>query len=437
MSHASRVRWLLLALVVVGFLLRLGVAVQIGIDRPPEPGSDSEEYDTYAWNVAQGRGYRGMSPDVTDQDHLTAYRPPGPSMIWAGLYRVFGHRYDVVRVVHCLLGAGTVLLVYGIGRRCFDDAVGLTAAAGFAAWPRSLHFSVQLLSEPLGTLLLLWYVLACLKFAERLSWGRAAGAGLVLGLCLLTRANTVVMLPFAVLWALWQFRGQRRAMVMGLAIPILGVATLTPWVARNYAVFGEIIPFSTMGGSVLLQGNNRIVATEPEFYGYSVWDTKIPEYRDAIRAPNDEIERDRVAKSLAVRWLKDNPDKWWHLIRAKFLRSWTPFLQGHSPRMFRLGTLVSWGPVLVLFAAAFVPTLVGFLRTRHPGWLIHLTILHFALNAVIFHGDSRYRYPIEPLCLILAAKALAACLAWLRPAREGRSAGDASGPGRPAPGQDH
>src|SRR5262245_10958316 len=148
------------------------------------------------------------------------------------------------------------------------------------------------------------------------------------------------MLPLAVAWALWQFRGQRRPLAMSLSILVVGVALLVPWTVRNYRVFGEFIPFSTMGGSVLLQGNNRIVATEPKYYGYSVWDTDIPEYRDAIRAPNDEVKRDQVCRSLAIRWLKDNPDKWWYLIKAKFLRSWTPFLQPHTPRLYRVGTLV-------------------------------------------------------------------------------------------------
>lgn len=437
MIHETRTRRLLLALVVLGFLLRLGVTIALGINEPPEPGSDPQEYDTYAWNVAQGRGYRGMSPDVTDQDHLTAYRPPGPSLVWAGLYVVFGHRYDVVRVSNCLVNSATILLVYLIGRRCFGGTVGLLAAAAYTVWPIALFYSAQLMSESLGTLWLLWYVLACLQFASRPSWVRAAGAGLLLGLALLTRANTVIMLPLTVLWAFWQFRGERRPLVMSLAIPIVGMAALVPWAVRNYRVFGEFIPFSTMGGSVLLQGNNRIVVTEPRYYGYSVWDAKIPEYRDALRDPNDEVKRDRVAGSLAIQWLRDNPDKWWFLARAKFLRSWTPFLQPHTPRLYRVGTLLSWGPVLVLFALAFVPTLAGLLRQRHPGWLIHLTILHFVLNALVFHGDSRYRHPVEPLCLILAAVALVACFAWLRPAGDGRRTWDLFHPGRLSPIRGH
>lgn len=96
MDTPTRIWWQLVVLVLLGAGLRVGLAIGLGLDKPPAFGSDQYEYDNYAWNVAQGRGYRGISPDVTDLDHLTAYRPPGTSLTWAALYRIFGHRYGVV-----------------------------------------------------------------------------------------------------------------------------------------------------------------------------------------------------------------------------------------------------------------------------------------------------------------------------------------------------
>ncbi len=413
MTRGRRLWWTLAVLVVLGSTLRAGLAMRLGLNTPPEPGSDAKEYDTYAWNVAQGRGYRGLSPDVVDQDHLTAYRPPGPSLVLAGLYRVFGHRYDVVRISNCLMSAATILLVFGIGRRCFNDKVGLLAAAVYTVWPLSLIYAIQIASEPLGTLLFLGFLLACLRFAERPTWGRAAVAGILLGLAILTRPNPVFMIPLTGLWALWQFRRDRRALLKGLAIPVLAIATMVPWWVRNYQVFHTFIPLSTMGGSGLLQGNNRIVATDPDYHGYSIWDTQIPEYADALKSAGDEVERDRRAKQFAIQWLKDNPDKWFSLAVAKLVRGWTPFLQPSSPRLYRLGTLLSWGPVLVLFLIAVVPTLVGFLRSGHPGWLIHLAIASSLIINLMFWGETRYRHSIEPLCILLAAQAVVFALTGL------------------------
>ena len=418
-SVAPETRRALLGLAALGLALRLAVAVALGIDRPPAFGTDQYEYDDYAWNVARGRGYRGISPDVADREHLTAYRPPGTSLAWAGLYYAFGHRYEAVRVAHCLVGAATIFLVFGIGRRCYGEGVGLTAAGLFAAYPISWLYSVELLSEALGTFWLLGFVLACLAFADRPTWSRAALAGLLLGLSVLTRPNSVLLLPLVGLWALRQFRKDWRALALSTLIPAVMAATMVPWVARNYRVFGEFIPFSTMGGSVLLQGNNRVVATEPKYAGYSVWDTEIPEYKAALEAPGDEVGRDKVARVLAVRWLKDNPDKWGYLLRSKFIRSWTPLLQPHSPLSYRLGMLLCWGPLLLLSAVALLPTLTRSLREGDPSWLLHLAILHYAINSLIFFGNARYRYPIEPICMVLAAW-LAAC-AWRSFRGAGRS----------------
>src|ERR1700677_4611990 len=122
----------LAAVLLLGLAARVGLACAGGLFSAPEPSSDAKEYDAYAWNLAQGNGYRGMSPDVTDQNHLTAYRPPGPSVLMAGVYLVAGHNYAAVRLVNCLLGVCSIFLVYRLGRRTFSELVGILAAAMYA-----------------------------------------------------------------------------------------------------------------------------------------------------------------------------------------------------------------------------------------------------------------------------------------------------------------
>jgi hypothetical protein len=138
-QRASAGRRLLLGLGAVSFLVRLGaVAATLGLSTPPAPGSDELEYDTYAWNMVQGRGYRGPSPDVEDKDHITAYRAPGPSLYYAAIYRAVGHHYPAAHACNALLGALTVLLVFGIARRCFGTKAAWMAAGGGAAPPLPL-----------------------------------------------------------------------------------------------------------------------------------------------------------------------------------------------------------------------------------------------------------------------------------------------------------
>lgn len=250
-----------------------------------------------------------------------------------------------------------------------------------------------------------------------------------MGLSILTRPNSLFMLPLLAIWGVWQFRSNWRDILKSAAIPIVAVSVLVPWTIRNYIVFHAFIPLSTLGGSGLLQGSNNVVVTDPRYFGYSVHDTTIPEYQEPLRSAGDEVERDRRAKNLAIQWLRNNPDKWWFLIRSRFVRSLTPFLQPDTPRHYRIGMLMSWGPILVLIGLAYVPTLVAFLRRGHPGWLLHLAILHYLIVSVIFFALSRYRHSIEPLCLILAVGGVASFASVMKARRHHRGADLTAPPG--------
>jgi 4-amino-4-deoxy-L-arabinose transferase-like glycosyltransferase len=406
---------LLLAILVVGLASRVAITIHGGWAAPPVPGSDASEYDGYAWNLVQGHGFSGISPDVKGPDgksleHLTAYRVPATSVAWAGLYEPFGHRYGVVRIFQCVLDTLTILLLYGIGRKCFSDTVALLAAAIYAVWPTALQYSSQLGSEPLYTFLFCSFLWLALRFADHATWLRAIAAGILLGLAMLTRGNAVLMVALLVPWSVWQFRKTPRLIVRGLAISLVAVAVLAPWTLRNYCVFHTLIPFETGGGDVALGSYNRIVASDPLYYGYWVYPTsELPEYRAQIIAPNNEVVRDHVEKQLAMQWTRNHPEKWWYLVESRFRRSWTPFLQPKSPRLFRVGMLVSWSPILILLALGFFPSAIYFLRTGNPGWIIHLGVLHFVFTALIFWGSSRFRYPVEGLCILIAS----ATLVWI------------------------
>lgn len=394
---------LLVVVLLLALAARVGFAAFKGLNAIPLPGSDQSEYDVYAWNLAQAHGYRGPSPDVADQNHLTAYRPPLPSVLMAGVYSVAGHRYDAMRLVHCLLGVASVWLTFRIGRRAYGDSVGLLAAAGYAFYPLAIVQSGELLSEPLGVFLFLVFLDFCLAFAASGGWWPALGAGLALGLAMLARANYVLMVPLFLLWSFVQFRRRPKQLAQAAVVLVVAILVMAPWIVRNYRVFGEFIPFSTMGGSILLQGNNRLVVSEPPLYGYSVWDTELDEYREALKSAGNEVERDRRAKEFAIAWLKGNPDQWGFLVWHKFIRSWTPYLQYNPSAKDRTIYLATWGPILLLFLIGFFPTATQSLRAGSPAWIFHLTVLSYVANSVIFFANIRYRAPIEPICMILAA----------------------------------
>ncbi|MDZ4814886.1 MAG: glycosyltransferase family 39 protein [Verrucomicrobiota bacterium] len=405
-----QIRKLLMILVILGFFIRLGLGFKQGLFDAPKPGSDQADYETLAYNLYNGKGYRGPSPDVTDPEPRTARVPPGTSVTWAALYCLFGRSFAMIRIFHCVLSAVTVILVYYVGKEAFSRVVGLAGALIFTFWPMSLLFSVELLSETLGVFWLYLAIWASLRFASSGSAVWAVASGLSFGGALLVRANIALLMPMLGIWAIITFRKRLKVLVTSILIPLCVLLMLSPWVYRNYKVFGAFVPLTSTGGSSLLQGNNRITATDPKYYGYAYWDSSLPEYREQLRAPNNEFERDRVAKQLAKEWLSDNKDKWFYLAQAKLRRAFTPFLQADSPLIFRVGMLLAWGPFLVLLIVLFIPTLAAAVRNASGTWLLHLLIAQYALSSVIFFGYARYRFPVEPAAILISLGGLSVYL---------------------------
>jgi 4-amino-4-deoxy-L-arabinose transferase-like glycosyltransferase len=288
------------------------------------------------------------------------------------------------------------------------------AALAYVIWPTAVLFASDLYSEPLGTFCFMGFLACALTFAaDKKAW-IAVLSGALLGYAVLTRPNFVFMLAFATLWLCWVFRRTPRTLLAGMLLPTAAIAVIFPWSIRNYFVLHRLVPLSTMGGSGLLQGNNRIVASDPKLHGYSIWDSRIPEYHDALHSAGDEIERDRRAGAFAVQWLKEHRNEWLSLAVAKIIRGWTPVLQSNSPALYRVLTLLSWGPVLLLFLASFIPTFAAALKRAEPRLLLHLAIVNALLINVIFWGELRYRHGVEPLCLIWAALSAVTIYDWVR-----------------------
>jgi 4-amino-4-deoxy-L-arabinose transferase-like glycosyltransferase len=360
-----------------------------------------------AWNLAQGKGYVGISPDVRDEkgndlEHVTAYRPPVTPFIFAANYAVVGHSYTAIRVGEAVFGGLATLLVFQIAARVFSRPAGWLAGAVYAVYPLALYYNPPLLSETHGSLLILLFVWCCVLIRSARNGWWAVAAGLSLGLLLLCKPGYVFLFPFLLVWAGAVCRVDRRLWLRALLIPILAAAVVLPWVVRNYLVFG-VLSLGTGGGSLLLQANNRLVVADPSFHGYAVWDTSLPEYADKIQEPNDEVKRDAIAKAYATAWLKANPDLWFYLVRGKIWRLFTPHYFGAERRAWVFVNYVVYLPILVLALATASFMFFRWLRQRDSALILLVPILATIAIAAVFHGQHRYRFPIDSLLIVLAA----------------------------------
>jgi 4-amino-4-deoxy-L-arabinose transferase-like glycosyltransferase len=410
------------------------------------PINDAGSYLGLATQIVDNGTYSSSSTKPGDGGTRgpSAYFPPGYPYFLAAVDLLDGHRgvrsaASSARLVQSVLGVATVALIGLVALELFGSTVALIALALAAAYPVLLELSATLTAENLLIALELGAVYAALR-ARRARPGRpfyvwVAAAGVLTGLSTLTHENAallVVPLAFAV-W-LRRPRWSRAA----LAAPALLVATtvvaIAPWTIRNAVVLHHFIPVSDETGITLVGTYNAASAADrPVPYKWRLY-YGIPAERARVRQSRHltEPELDSRLRSDAFHYIGDHPfsplvvayNNTLRLLELHGSFAWRKgaIAIGLDPATAQVGVICFW----VLAALALVGAFTRAARGA-PRWLWAVPIL-FAISVVLVNVETpRFRAPVEPFLIVLAALAIAAAVARLRRNREAPGASGASG----------
>lgn len=416
----------LAAIVVAGAAVRLAWVLYAA--RQPQTLADPAFYSLFAEQIADGNGY------VLVDGSPTAYYPPGyPIFLGVVLWAVRGIGLSsdiptIAGVANLVLGTTSIVLVFLIGRRLFDERVGLVAAALFAFWPNLVFHTAVALTETLFNFLMLAAVLVLVgaRWEEkRFGVGRLVAAGVLLGLAAYVRPISVLLLPvLAFLW--WRARfGWRRNLGQLAVLTVTIVAVLVPWTVRNADAMGSFVAVSTNTGDNLCIGRH-----EGATGGFSLTPECFDGYDDLER-PEYELERDEGGTRKALRYVRDHPVEEVTLV---FKRAWHTISNDHDglravesyeqdrflPDGVRRGlSLLAdvWFYVVGLLGIAGIAVAWphGDARRR----LVVLAIAAMALPPLVFFGDPRFKVPLVPFLAVTAAALLVRLPEVLRPSPRG------------------
>jgi DNA-directed RNA polymerase subunit RPC12/RpoP len=199
------------------------------------------EYYNIAKAMVAGRGFADPFSEPTGP---TAWMPPVLPTILAALLWMSGGDKDIVMAViiflqvYTLVGAGLLVLLLvrktttriwaGVAALAFVIAV----LCDFHLWFQSTHdYWLILAAVELLIAGFVWY-------RPLSSWQRATTWGVFGGLCAL--ANPIVALCWAVLSLTTMVR-ERVWYRLGIAA-LISMLTISPWIVRNYLMFGRLIP---------------------------------------------------------------------------------------------------------------------------------------------------------------------------------------------------
>src|ERR1051325_8247826 len=384
-----------IAIFLLAFAVRLAWVLLAG-GRALEISDDAKAYNDLAVNLVE----RGRFVTVIDPPHRLdlpyAQRPPLTPFYLAAVYRAFGIRLVVAQLFLSLVAAGAAVLTFMIGTTVFSRGVGVISGGLVAVYPFFVFLSALPLTENLALPLYSSVVLVLVTGAGMWSTLRAIVVGVLLGLTALDRPQVIGMLPFLVILALVGERGRRlwkRFVFIGLTVAV-AVAVVSPWLIRNRALIGRWFPISLQGGTALYMGNNPYSGTPIKklLGGARGWYDD-PRMGDSLQGLSP-AEADRHAFHLAVDFVRHNPLK-----AAGFaINKSILFFYSYNDPVAK----ISWYSLLAI-------SLIGFWLTRSQ-WQqllpIYLLILQTLLTAAVFTSMPRFRAPVEPLFLLMAAVAI-------------------------------
>ena len=192
------------------------------------------------------------------------FREPVYAYFVALIYTVFRESLTIVRVIQCLLGAASVLLLYSATRKIYGRLAAAVAAIVLALFSPAIFFT----SEINETTLAVFFVIASAYALAGAGKGRplanASVSGLLAGAAFLTRFVSIVALPAFVLHLLLSKEPRLRKaavmMIVGFAIvPLCYQVLLVKTDQRAY------FPLRSSWHALMGSGGVGGATLEPEF----------------------------------------------------------------------------------------------------------------------------------------------------------------------------
>lgn len=353
------------------------------------------------------------------------------------VYSILGSSPLAVRLVQTLLGALSAVFVAQAGNRLFGWRAGVTAGVLLALYAPAVYYDTIFQDSVLD---LFFGSLALWMLAEAVVRPGIAylfATGLALGVFQLSRENAAILLFPILAWVALRPDLKLKGRATAAALLMLGFATaVAPLVVRNALTSKDLLP-----GRRLQLGINLYIGNNPEADGY--YRPLRPgrgnpqfEMEDAIALAEQAEGRELTLAEVSDHWIERTTDyvvreplDWLGLMARKtglalnhVEASDTEDLYtyaDHSPILGLTRRFLDFG---VLFALAVLGTWVTWPHRRELVLFYALPAVYL-LGVLIFFVFGRYRHPVAPSLVLLAAAGLAGLPQFVREAGRRRVIG--------------
>jgi tetratricopeptide (TPR) repeat protein len=363
---------------------------------------DADAYDAWARRIAAG--------DWIGQGVF--YQAPLYPYLLAVLYRTLGDSVTIVRIVQALLGATSCALLAAAAMSFLGEKRTVIAGALLAVYPPAIFLDGLLEKSSFVTfftVLLLWLVSTPPTGMTARRW---LAAGATLGLLTLTRENALLLVLPLLLWIVLAPVPRRARAAAALTAGCLAI--LLPVGVRNLVAGGGFHLTTAQFGPNFYIGNHT--GASGTYDSLTVGHgSAADEQEDARRLAEQSAGRPLTASEVSAFWsnrawreIRSQPMAWIRLLARKAALTFnaaeiadTETLDVYAEWSSLLRALRPFDFGVLLGLAAFGAVLTASSWRRL--WLPYALAATYAASVVLFYVFARYRFPIAPVLMILAA----------------------------------
>ncbi len=386
----------------------------------------------FEFRIGDAAAYHDWARDIAAGNWIgerAFYQAPLYPYCLGLVYATLGESRLVVTALQCVGGALAALLLCDAGWRWFSKRIGVMSGIALGVYAPAIFFDLLIQKASLDLLLVCW-LLWLLSRAAVAPRPRTFGVlGIVSGLLALNRENALVWIVFLGIWlafrvlgepeagggaALWRRPTLRRLLPLGLFVAGV-LLVLSPVAVRNRWVSGEWHLTTSQFGPNFYIGNHAAATGlyEPLVAGHG---EARYERSDAEQLAELSLGRELSPAEVSAYWtcqameyIRREPAAWGRLMLRKVGLFWnhvelmdTEDLDTYADDALALrvpGRWLNFGLVAVL---AVPGVWCGWRRFSGVRLLVGL-VLVYAVSVVLFYLMGRYRLPVVPPLMLLAA----------------------------------
>jgi 4-amino-4-deoxy-L-arabinose transferase-like glycosyltransferase len=397
--------------------------------------NDAGTYNRFAATIASHGDYEtgdGPGTGAGGSRGPTAYFPPAYPYLLSVADLIDGHTtghraaLEGERLAGAVLGTVAVGLTGLVALELFGAGAALAALLLAAIYPVAIELSGALVAENLLVVLELaavWTALRAGRSGRPVRWVAATGA--LSGLAALTHENAALLvLPLAVAAARSVGAPGRRRVVAVAVLLLAAAAVITPWTIRNAVQLHHFVPVSDETGITLRGTYNpesaaaRTVPYKWRFFWSIPQDAGVRHHAGTM----SEVALGDVLEHRALHYIAAHPaaplDAGWHNLTRMFELEGSSAWHASAAAIdlgrgdAEVGVIAFW--VLCLLAIGGMFTRAA--RTA-PKWPWAVPAL-FALSVLFVNVETpRFREPIDPFLVLLAAAGVSALAERMRSSR--------------------